>query len=88
MQKRLALFFLLLIFFLVLIPAYYPPDDEALRQNSSLCDIYTHLFTATGAPFSDFNHNQDWTGLSLSWVISYRPLQYIPLSTGTRAPPA
>ncbi len=87
MQKRLALFFLLLIFFLVLIPAYYPPDDEALRQNSSFSDIYSQPFTATGI-FSDFHHNQDWTGVSLSLVISYRPLQYIPLSRGNRAPPA
>jgi hypothetical protein len=87
MQKRLALFFLALIFVLALVPAYYPPDDEALRQNSSLYDIYSHLFTVT-ALFSDFNDNQGWTGVTLSWVISYGPLRYIPSSTGTRAPPA
>ncbi len=87
MQRRRALFFLALVFVLVLVPAYYPPNDEALGQNASLCDIYCLLFTATGT-FYDFNHNQEWTGVSLSWDISYRLLQKIPLSLGTRAPPA
>lgn len=87
MQKRFALLFIVLIFVLALVPAYYPPNDEALRQNSPLCDIYSQPFTATGT-FYDFNHNQGWTAISLSLVISYRLPQSIPSSTETRAPPA
>jgi hypothetical protein len=86
-KKRLALFFLALIFILTLVPAYYPPDDEALQQNSSLCDIYSQLFTATGT-FCDFSHTPGWTGVSLSLDIFYYFSQYIPSSTATRAPPA
>jgi len=86
MQKRFALFSLALIFIVTLIPAYYPPDDEALRQNSSFYDIYNQLFISTGT-YNDFNHNLGWTGLALSWFISYRPLQDIPSFTDSRAPP-
>ncbi len=43
MQKRLSLILLILIFALALFSAYYPPDDEALRQGSTLTDIYDQL---------------------------------------------
>ncbi len=86
MQKRFALLLIAFIVLFTFVPAYYPSDDEVLRQNSSLSDVLSQLFTATGT-FSDFNH-QDWTGVSLSWDISYRLPQYTPSSTGTRAPSA
>ncbi len=88
MQKRFALLFIVFIFALALVPAnYYPPGDEALRQNSSLCDINGQLFAAAGT-FYDFDHNHGWTGISLSLVISYRLPQNIPSVPDTRAPPA
>jgi hypothetical protein len=87
MQRRFALLFIVLIFFLTLVPSYYPPNDEALRQNSALCDVYSQLFTATGT-FSDINHTQAWTGVSLSWDISFLLPQYVSSSPATRAPPA
>ena len=86
-KKRLALFFLALIFILTLVPAYYPPDDEALRQNSSLCDIYSQLFTATGT-FCDFNHPPGWTGVSLSLDIFYCFSEYLPAAHAPCGPPA
>jgi len=86
-KKHFAFLFLVLIFVLTLVPAYYPPDDEALRQNSPLCDVYSRHFTATGT-FSDFNHAQAWTGIFLTWDISYLLPQYVPSSPAARAPPA
>ncbi len=85
-MQRFALLFIALILVFTFVPAYYPPNDEALRQNSSLCDIHSHLFTAAGA-FYDFNHNHGGTGVSVSVVISYRLPQNIPSSIETRGPP-
>lgn len=87
MQKNFALLLIAFIVFFEFVPAYYAPDDEALRQNSSLSDVYSQLFTSTGT-FSDIIHTQAWTGVSLSWNISYILPQYVPSSSATRAPPA
>ncbi len=87
MQKRLVLLFIALLFILALVPAYYAPDDEALRQSSSLCDICSQPFTATGT-FHDLNPARNWTGISLPWVVAYRLPLDLPSSGGTRAPPA
>jgi len=87
MKKRFALLLIVVIVFFTLVPAaYYPPDDEALRPASSLSDVSSQFFTATGT-FGDF-HLQGWTGLSLSWDIAYQLPQYVPSSPSTRAPPA
>jgi hypothetical protein len=86
MQKRFALLFLL-IFVLALAPAYYPPDDETARLTSPLSGDYSQLFTPTGT-LSDFNHDQSWTGVSLSWDIPYLFPQYVRSLTAARAPPA
>jgi predicted PurR-regulated permease PerM len=87
MNRRLALLLVILIFILIFGPAYYPTCDDLLRQASPLCDAYNQPSISTGA-FFGFNHNQSWTGDSLSWDIAYRLPQYIPSSQGTRAPPA
>ncbi len=88
MQRYVALFIVVLITALTLVPAYYPPDDEALRQNTSLSDVYCQTFAATGTgTCSGMNHTPAWTGVSLSWVIAYRLPQYTPTASATRAPP-
>jgi len=87
MNRRLVFLFVFFIFILIFGPAYYPTNDDLLRQNFPLCDAYNQPSIATGA-FFGFNHDQFWTGDSLSWDIAYRLPQYIPSSRGTRAPPA
>ena len=87
MQKRLALIIFTLIVAHTLVPAYYSPADEALRQITSLSDVYTQLFTVTDA-FYNIDHYQGLTGVSLSLDIFYNLTLNVVSSTGTRAPPA
>ena len=89
MQKRLALiiFTFTLIVAHTLVPAYYSSADEALRQITSLSDVYTQLFTATDA-FYNIDHHQGLTGVSLSLDIFYDLTPNIVSPAGTRAPPA
>ncbi len=88
MQKRLSLVLLILICAPAFFVAYYPPDDEALRQSSTLADIYSQLLFGLSNPVYDSSHN-------LTWERAYHPdvrpsglHPHILSSLETRAPPA
>ena len=88
MQKRLSLVLLILICAPALFVAYYPPDDEALRQGSTLTDIYSQLLFGLTNPVYDFSHNLTW---ERAYHVAVRPTGLhpnIPSSLETRAPPA
>jgi hypothetical protein len=86
MQKSFAFLLIACMVCFTLVPAYYPPGDEALRQTSTFSDVYSQFFTSSSA-ISDFSNAQAWTGISLSWNVSFVFPQYVPSSPATRAPP-
>ncbi len=88
MQKRLSLVLLIFIFTPALFLAYYPSDDEALRQSSTLTDLYGQLLFGITTPFYDFSHNLTWVRADQAPAGPTGLRQTIPSSLETRAPPA